>query len=169
MAAAAVAAGAGLVFSHSNAPDHVGNISGAGTVTKLGTNVLTLTGVHTYNGDTATGDSGGGMVFTNNTLPVTLGAFTGRGAVTIQPADSGSFGNTLSTSAYSFGSSLTGLTLGRVGNTATITVNSPVTIAGPISLMASNINLNNTVTKLPARAFNLVNRTSKQICSNSNE
>jgi autotransporter-associated beta strand protein len=73
---AAVATGAGLVFSRSDAAAYVGNISGAGTVTKLGANVLTLTGTHTYTGATATGDAGGGLVFTNNTLPVIPGALS---------------------------------------------------------------------------------------------
>jgi autotransporter-associated beta strand protein len=149
---ASVALGAGLVFSRSDAASYVGNLSGAGTVSKLGTNVLTLTGTQTYTGATATGEAGGGLVFTNNTLPITPGAFTGNGTVTIQPVVAGSFGGTLSTNAYTFGSSLTGLTLGRDGNTATITVNSPLSIAGPISIYGGTINLNADITSTAANA-----------------
>ena len=149
---ASVATGASLVFSRSDAASYVGNISGAGAVSKLGANVLTLTGTQTYTGTTATGAAGGGIVFTNNTLPVTPGAFTGNGTVTIQPVASGSFGTTLSSNAYSFGSTLTGLTLGRDGNTSTITVNSPLTIAGPISIYGGTINLNADITSTTANA-----------------
>ncbi|BDU53062.1 hypothetical protein LINBF2_12970 [Limnohabitans sp. INBF002] len=156
---AAVTSGASLVFSRSNAASYVGNISGAGTVTKLGPNVLTLTGTQTYTGATATGDVGGGLVFTNNTLPVTPGAFTGNGFVTIQPVLAGSFGGTLSTSAYSFGSSLTGLTLGRDGNTSTITVNSLLSIAGPISIYGGTINLSADITSTVANAAMLFKST----------
>jgi autotransporter-associated beta strand protein len=154
-----VALGAGLVFSRSDAASYSGNISGAGTVSKLGANVLTLTGTQTYTGATATGDAGGGLVFTNNTLPVTPGAFIGHGTLTIQPVAAGSFGSTLSTNAYSFGSTLTGLTLGRDGNTATITVNSPLSIAGPISLYGGSINLNADITSTAANAAMLFKST----------
>jgi autotransporter-associated beta strand protein len=139
---AVVAANARLVFSHSNAATYGGNISGAGEVVKLGGNVLTLTGTQTYTGATATGAAGGGLVFTNNTWPVTPGAFTGNGTVTIQPQDGGSFASLLSTSGYDFASSLTGLTLGREGNTAAISVNAPLTLAGPISLYAGTLDAN---------------------------
>jgi autotransporter-associated beta strand protein len=149
---ASVASGASLVFSRSDAASYVGNISGAGTVSKLGANVLTLTGTQTYTGATATGAAGGGIVFTKNTLPVTPGAFTGNGTVTIQPVAAGSFGSTLSTSAYSFASSLTGLTLGRDGNTSAITVNSALNIAGPISIYGGTINLNSDITSTAANA-----------------
>jgi autotransporter-associated beta strand protein len=148
----AVAAGAGLVFSRSNAMLYGGNISGLGTVSKLGNNVLTLTGTQSYTGATATGDAGGGLVFTNNTRPSTL-SFTGNGTLTIQPAAASSFGAALNTSAYSFADTLTGLTLGHDENTATLTVDSVLRIAGPISVVGGTVNLNANITSTAANAL----------------
>ncbi|HAT7904314.1 TPA: autotransporter-associated beta strand repeat-containing protein, partial [Legionella pneumophila] len=43
---------AALIFNRSNALTYAGVISGTGTLTKLGAGVLTLTGNHTFSGDT---------------------------------------------------------------------------------------------------------------------
>jgi len=133
-----IATGTTLNFNH-NADVTVANaISGAGQLNKLDTYTLTLTGVNSYTGATSTG-SVGGLVFANNTAPATSG-FTGSGTVTIEPSTT-SFGS-LVTGNYTYDSNLTGLTLGKAGNLTNVTLNSLVNIAGPITVYAPQITVN---------------------------
>jgi len=133
-----IATGTTLNFNHSADVTVANAISGAGQLNKLDTYILTLTGVNSYTGATGTG-SAGGVVFTNNTAPSTSG-FTGSGAVTIEPSTN-SFGS-LVTGNYTYANTLTGLTLGKVGNLTNVTLNSLVDIAGPITVYAPQITVN---------------------------
>jgi autotransporter-associated beta strand protein len=125
-----------LTFSRSDDLTFATAISGTGTLTKLGTNTLTLTGASTYSG--ATTVTAGGLVFRRDTAPSTSG-FSGAGAVTIEPAGT-SFGTALNAS-YTFATTLTGLTLGKAGSTAALTIPANVSIAGPISLYGGDLTL----------------------------
>jgi autotransporter-associated beta strand protein len=115
-------------------------ISGTGSLNKLGANSLTLTGLATYTGSTAVA---GTLIFKNDAAPLTVG-FTGNGALVIEPSST-SFTSSLATS-YTYGSSLTSLTLGKAGNASHITIGSTTFINGPIRIYADDISINHQVT-----------------------
>jgi autotransporter-associated beta strand protein len=131
-------------------------ISGTGALTKAGSNTLTLTSAQTYSGATAI--SAGQLIFQNNTRPTST-TFTGVGKLGIEPTLNGTFATALSTSTYSFASTLTGLSLGATSSTSALTVNSDLTIAGPISLYGAGVNINNNVQSTAAGATVLAKST----------
>ncbi|MDD4913266.1 MAG: filamentous hemagglutinin N-terminal domain-containing protein, partial [Sideroxydans sp.] len=125
-----------------------GAISGTGsTLSNSGAGILTLNGAATYTGLTTVTSSG--IVFNNDVAPTTSG-FAGAGAVTIQP--SGASFTSAVTANYTYGSTLTGFTLGKAGNTQNITVGSAMSIAGPISIYGGNIAANANLTSTVAGA-----------------
>ena len=66
---------------------------------------------------------------------------TSTGALTIRPV-ANSFTSALTTNNLTIPSTLTGLTLGKSGNTSGITISSATTINGPITLHGGTLNLN---------------------------
>ncbi len=70
-------------------------------------------------------------------------AFATAGTLAVEPAAS-SFTAALNTTQLTY-TGITGLTLGKTGNTANIVVGSPVSIAGPIALYGGELALNGTV------------------------
>ncbi|MBM3825737.1 MAG: filamentous hemagglutinin N-terminal domain-containing protein, partial [Verrucomicrobia bacterium] len=130
-----------LAFDRSDALTFAGNISGAGAVTQVGTNILTLTGAATYSG--VTNVDAGSILFRRDVPPATSG-FAGVGAVTIEPASAG-FASAVTT-AYTYASTLTGLTLGKAGNSAAVTIGSAISIAGPIRLFGGDVTVSANVT-----------------------
>jgi hypothetical protein len=148
--AVSIDAGTTLNFSHNAAVTVANAISGAGQLNKLGGNTLRFTGVNSYTGATGTGTAGG-LVFTNNTAPTTVG-FTGSGAVTIEPSTSFTTAGGPLISNYTFANTISGFTWGKSSNVADLTVASPFSIAGPISLYGGNISLNANVSSSLANA-----------------
>ena len=124
-----------------------GNLSGSGSLTHAGTGALTVTGVASYSGPTTV--TIGQLVLRNNTAPSTNG-FLGAGTVVVEPSDS--FTSAFNTN-YSFASTLKGVTLGKDGNTQSITVGSAIDIAGPISIYGGTLTLN---AKLTASGTNTI-------------
>jgi uncharacterized protein (DUF2147 family) len=120
-----------------------GVISGTGGLTKSGSGTLTLTANASYSGVTHVGN--GSLVLQNNAPSTGSSNFTGAGTLVIQPTGT-SFTSAFSTAAWSFDSTLGGLTLGKVGNTAAITVANAATVAGPITLLGGDITLNAALT-----------------------
>ncbi len=114
-------------------------ISGSGTLTKSGNGTLTLTANNTYAG--ATTISAGTLVLKNNAPNPSNKTFNGSGALRIEPAST-SFGSVFSTSGWTLASTLSGLTLGKSGNTADITITNATSIAGPIEIYGGNIAIN---------------------------
>ncbi|MFM7306634.1 MAG: beta strand repeat-containing protein, partial [Actinomycetota bacterium] len=132
-----------LVYNRSDSVSFAGAISGTGAVTKSGSNTLTLTANGSYTG--ATTISGGALVLQNNAPSTSSSTFGGAGTLTIEPA-SGSFTSAFSTTGFSFGSTLTGLTLGKSGNTADLTFATSATITGPVVMYADDIALSAALT-----------------------
>ncbi|MBL8482883.1 MAG: autotransporter-associated beta strand repeat-containing protein, partial [Rhodocyclaceae bacterium] len=128
-------------------------ISGLGTLQKMGSNTATLTANGTYSGATAI--DGGSLVLQNDAPTSASSNFNGPGTLTVQPA-SASFSSAFTTSAWHFGSTLGGLTLGKSGNTADMTVAANQSIAGPISIYGGNISLNGGLTSTAADAAILI-------------
>ncbi len=139
----AVTNNATVTFDRSDAVTVANAIGGSGALIKSGTNTLTLTGLHTYTGPTTIND--GTLVIENNAPTSSSSSFNGPGALAIQPAAS-SFSSAFSTSGWSLGNTLTGLALGKTGNTAALTVDRATSIAGPISLYGGNIAINAALT-----------------------
>jgi hypothetical protein len=134
-----------------------------GSTLRSGAGAMTLIGTGGYNGSSE-GISVEGTSVTNTLGSATSGAQTGNitlradslwtgsfntnqllgsGTATIEPL-SASFSGTLYTSGLTLGSTLTGLTIGKLGNTADIIVTSGygASIAGPINIYGGNIAIN---------------------------
>ena len=108
---------------------------------------LSAIGVST--GNTVLGQ-GGGISSSSSAINITTDrliflasggiALASTGAASIQPSGA-SFSSTLDTTSLTFGSTLSGLTLGKTGNTQAITLKGSVSIDGPISLIGGDISL----------------------------
>jgi hypothetical protein len=75
------------------------------------------------------------------------------GSLTVEPS-SASFSSALSwpMTNVALGSTLGGLTIGKQGNTANITITAPQTVAGSINIYGGNINLNSSLTSTASGA-----------------
>jgi filamentous hemagglutinin family protein len=135
-----------------------------GSTVVSGAGAMTLIGTGGYNGSsegiTLSGNSGQTNTLGSATANAQTGAITlradnpwfnfantnqvlGTGSLTIEPLGT-SFTSALTypVSGLTVGSTLSGLTLGKDGNTANITVASATSIAGPIRIYGGNITLN---------------------------
>ena len=115
----------------------------AATLSKAGAGTLNLSGANTYTG--ATDITAGALVIQSNTPTTASSTFKGAGTLTIEPVSAG-FTNSFSNGDWTFDSTLGGLTIGKSGNTADLTLSSAVSIAGPISLYGKNIAINAALT-----------------------
>lgn len=130
-----------LTFNRTGSSSYPGVISGSGTVTKSGSGDLTFNNLNTYTG--ATTINAGRLILEQDVPASSSSGFSGAGALTIQPAST-SFTNTVTWPIPGFpavSSGLGGLTLGKSGNTANITVSSATSIAGPIEIYGGTISL----------------------------
>ncbi|WP_346309133.1 YDG domain-containing protein, partial [Limnohabitans sp.] len=128
-----------LAITVGNASTISGTLSGSTGLTKNGNGTLTLTANNTYSG--ATTLNAGTLVLQNNAPNPGNKTFNGMGALRIEPA-SMSFSGAFSTSGWTFNSTLSGLSLGKDGNTQAITVDGAINMAGPIAIYGGNITLN---------------------------
>lgn len=128
-------AGTLTVIGRGNGPDGAGGMvslhGSAGFTTTLGSSTASeQSGDISLRADTLYANSGGG---TNQVL--------GTGSLTIEPLSASFNQNWIGTSGLSLGNTLSGFTLGKLGNTADLTVNSGwgVRVAGPVALYGGNI------------------------------
>jgi filamentous hemagglutinin family protein len=110
-----------------------------GALTKQGVGTIKLTADNTYRGLTTI--SAGSLIIENNAPSFLTSGFTGAGTLTIQPAST-SFSSAYTIPDAFSASSLGGLTIGKVGNTSSLTVQNAISIAGPITLYGGNVNFN---------------------------
>ena len=161
---ASIASGARLVFNRSDDITYGGNMSGAGGVTKLGTNILTLTGSGSYTGTTAL--SGGGLVISNSAPTSTSSSIDGPAFLRIE-SPGAAFSGAFSTSGWTFGSNLTSVVIGKSINTADITLASAMSINGPITVYGGTININNNIASTLSGAAITFNATADIYTSNT--
>jgi autotransporter-associated beta strand protein len=129
-----------LTFNRSDALTYTGAISGSGTLTKSGAGTLTMTGASTYTGSTTI--NAGTLVMQRNAPTSGSSGFSGAGALVIEPS-SASFTSAVNypITGFTVSSSIGGLTVGKLGNTANITLNSNVTAAGPLTFFGGTVTL----------------------------
>jgi hypothetical protein len=96
----------------------------------------------------------GNIIIRGETFSWTIAADTdkpyinGTGSFTLEPGDA-AFGGPLSTSYFMIdqdGNGLNGITLGKSGNTAAVTINTALTVAGPVTVYGSAIGITVNVT-----------------------
>ena len=134
-----------LIFRRSNALSMSNTISGTGAVIQQGSGTTTLTANGSYTG--ATTISAGTLVLQNDAPTTASSIFSGPGKLVIEPSGS-SFTSGFSTSGWAIDAvtQLTGLTIGKAGNTAAITLANATTVNGPVSLLGGDLTLNGALT-----------------------
>lgn len=142
-----------LTFDRSDNITVANAIGGTGALTKLGVNTLTLTANNTYSGTTTI--NAGTLVLQNDAPNPISKTFAGSGALRIE-SSANNFTNAFSTAGWNFGNTLTGLTLGKVGNSANITLANAITVAGPITVLGGKIELVNDVTVTTSDQLRLI-------------
>jgi autotransporter-associated beta strand protein len=134
-----------LTFDRSDASTLAGVVSGSGSLVKSGAGTHTLTGLNTYAGATTIN---AGKLILERDVPITSSTgFSGAGTLVIQPSNA-SFTNALSypLSGFTVSSTIGGLTIGKLGNTANLTVTNNTSASGPITFYGGTITLNADVT-----------------------
>ncbi|AEG31982.1 two-partner secretion domain-containing protein [Thiomicrospira cyclica] len=115
----------------------------AGNLVIDNTGTVFLTRNNTYTGNNTI--NAGTLVLRNDNPDPSSKSFTGAGLLRIE-SDDDSFTSAFNTNGWTFGSALTGLTLGKESNTANITIGSAASIAGSISVYGGDITVNQNLT-----------------------
>ena len=151
-------------FNDNSSITFAGNITGAGgDFSKLGTGTLTLTGNLSYTGSTTVA---GELVIQDDSAAVATSGFFGTGRVVIEPA-SASFSTSVDTGSITFANTLTGLRIGKDGNTAAVTIGGPTAIAGDVSLYGGNVTINDAVDTSSTNGGDVLLKATSMIFANS--
>jgi autotransporter-associated beta strand protein len=149
-----------LTFNRSDSSNYRGVISGSGTLIKSGQSPLLMTGANTYTGPTVI--NAGNLIFERNIPATASSSFSGDGLLEIRPA-SASFTNPVSypIAGFNISTSIGGLTLGKPGNTANISLTAPVQTAGPVSFYGGDLAIDHNIRTNSAGADVLLKATGK--------
>ena len=123
-------------------------ISGIGGITQEGAGSTTLTNNCTYTGATIV--SSGALILENDSPTFASSGFGGVGQLRIQPS-SDDFTGVFTTAGWNFESTLGGLTIGKASSSdgasdQNVTLNSAITVAGPITVYGGAITVNGALT-----------------------
>jgi autotransporter-associated beta strand protein len=134
-----------LTFNRSDSSAYPGTLSGSGNLTKSGQGALLMTGVNTYTGPTVI--NAGNLIFENNIPFTASSSFSGAGKLELRPR-SASFTNPVSypIGGFNISTSIGGLTIGKPGNTANISLTAPVQVAGPVSFYGGDLAIDHNIT-----------------------
>ncbi|MBU3595144.1 autotransporter-associated beta strand repeat-containing protein, partial [Polynucleobacter sp. 86C-FISCH] len=113
------------------------------SITKSGNGTLTLAGSTEYSG--ATNINAGNLTIQSDSPYTKSSGFNGSGNLTIQSTGT-SFSSAFNTSGWNFGSSLSGLTIGRSSNTQDIIIANAINQVGCITVYGGNISANTSLT-----------------------
>jgi trimeric autotransporter adhesin len=123
-------------------------ISLEGTTNFLGTGDMTFDVITSSNYAAINTDStfhidrgAGNVTFTANNFAGATFSVTGTGTLTVEPYGA-SFTSPFNFSRIAAGNSLSGLTVGKSGNLADITVDAATSVSGPINILGRDITLN---------------------------
>ena len=139
-------------------------ISGTGIVNKLNNTTATFTANNSYSGAT---NITGTLVLQNNAPTSSSSSYQGSGQLRIESAGN-DFTSAFSTSGWTFGSALSGLTIGKSTNTANVTLGSTTTIAGPVTVNGGNITVNENLSTTNNGSIMLDAETGSQLTFNGN-
>jgi hypothetical protein len=120
----------------------IANDDTAAVFTKAGSGTLTLSGTNTYTGVTTI--SNGILILENDILSLPSSSYTGSGTLIIQ-SSSGSFSSGITLTSSKINSSIGNLTLGKSGNTASITISGDLEVVGNLTIYGPSI-LNGDIT-----------------------
>src|SRR6056300_1141713 len=102
-------------------------------------------GTGTFYGNLIINPGSGNVTIRGATIANESYQVNGTGTLTIE-SNAASFASTFTSSALTEASTLTGLTIGKSTNTATVTMNSEISVAGDVTLYGNLINLNEDIT-----------------------
>ncbi len=143
--------------------NHIYSSSGAITLTGIGTGsdtgiLRSLGSLNIGSNDSATPSitTSGNITLTSDAILLASTTVRGTGTLTVQ-SHGASFGSafTWPISGVTLGTGLTGLTLGKAGNLADITIDSATSIAGPITIYGGNLAINAALTATSSNTITL--------------
>jgi gliding motility-associated-like protein len=134
-----------LTFNRSDSSSYPGILSGSGNLTKSGQGALLMTGANTYTGPTVI--NAGNLIFERDIPATASSSFSGAGKLELRPS-SASFTNPVSypIGGFNISTSIGGLTIGKPGNTANISMTAPVQVAGPVSFYGGDLAIDHNIT-----------------------
>jgi len=149
-----------LTFNRSDSSSYPGILSGSGNLTKSGQGALLMTGANTYTGPTVIND--GNLIFERDIPATSSSSFSGAGKLELRPR-SASFTNPVSypIGGFNISTSIGGLTIGKQGNTANISLTAPVQVAGPVSFYGGDLAIDHNITTNAPGADVLLKATGK--------
>ncbi len=149
-----------LTFNRSDSSAYPGNLSGSGSLIKSGQGNLLITGQNTYTGSTTIND--GNLILERDIPSSASSVFNGTGKLELRPR-SASFTNAITypISGFNVSTSIGGLTVGKPGNTANISLTAPVEVTGPVSFYGGDLAINHNIRTNSAGADVLLKATGK--------
>ncbi len=122
------------------------------------------------NGTLALNRGTGNVTLSVDNFSTTTYNITTTGILTVEPSTTTtSFVNPFSLSSITLGSTLSGLTIGKPGNTASITIDTATSVAGPMTMYGGDITISNNITETSATPSTLTLKATGNISLSANK